>query len=157
MKTLNETVNDLLIRVIRLPKPIPNQEHFAWINDVVGLLHELKNATGVVLPDGISLIDTKELAAIRQLLSRLPQTADGVTVHPGHRLWRVGPGGSSVKPAVVQPVRVTSLDGCTEIYALGHCYSTIEAAEAEANIRRQLRQPQAAVEIKSKHGKAVTE
>ena len=157
MKTLNVTVNDLLTRLAKLPKPIRNEAHFSWINEAVGLLHELKNATGVVLPDGVSLIDTKEMNAMSQALARVPRTADDVTVHPGQRLWRVGPGGSSIKPAVVQPVRVTSLDGCTEIYALGHCYSTIEAAEAEANIRRQLRQPQAAVEIKSKHGKAVTE
>ena len=131
MKTLNETVNDLLIRVIRLPKPIPNQEHFAWINEAVGLLHELKNATGVVLPDGVSLIDTKELAAIRQLLSRLPQTADRKTVYPGMELFLVGCEGG-MRRYVVDDFRLSSPESTLGTAVLLWCYSTREIAEAGA-------------------------
>jgi len=131
VKTLNETVNDLLIRVARLPKPIPNQEHFSWINDAVGLLLELRNASGVVLPNGVSLIDTKELAAIQQLLNRLPQTADGKTVYPGMELFLVGCE-DGIRRYVVDNFRLLSPEGTLGTAVLLWCYSTREAAEAGA-------------------------
>ena len=81
----------------------------------------------IYTPEDVARLQA-ERDELLKAVTLLAKSADDIPVYPGQHLFRLGPDGK-VKAAIVQ-IRVTSLDGYSEVYALNRCYATREAAIA---------------------------
>ena len=133
--TTTDRITDLLIRRDKLPKIVHSRAYLDWIAEAADCLEAARRQHD---GDQASLrTATATVEGLQAMLAKVPTTADGVPIHHGQQLFRLGVG--DIKPAVVR-IRVTSLDGYSEIYALQNCYSTREAAE-QADKQRQEQLP----------------